>query len=507
MNAELPDGWCSTTVSQIAEVFLGKTPAKSDYASHGGLKVVKFRDLHDGAIDFSKAESGFVRAGSVASTRLRELKAGDVLITAAAHSGENIGKKCAYVASLPPEFDRVFFTGELLNIRCKLDTLSRWMYHFFCSTDGYLEIQEAVSGVHLTGGRGQSMQVPLAPLAEQRRILAEIDRVAARVTSSKNRLANAPQIAHRLRQSILTEACSGRLTADWRTAHPSNETGRQLLTRIRNVRREAATSTREKNQVAEAFEEARLRIDIGETGLEGIPESWEGTRVGAIGTVVNGSTPSRNKPALWGGTIAWVSSGEVRNNVISETRERISKAGFDSCSVRLLPPGTVLLAMIGEGRTRGQTAVLEIDAAINQNVAAVLIPHGLVEPRFLWWWFQFQYAVTRERGSGSGPQALNCQRVRELPFVLPPLAEQAEIVRRIDELLSSIGKIERRFELASSTADKIMPSLLAKAFRGELVATEADLAAAEGREYETADALLRRIKVGQTKISAKARRV
>ena len=493
MNAELPDGWCSTTVSQIAEVFLGKTPAKADYASRGGLKVVKFRDLHNGSIDFSKAEAGFIRAGSGVSTGLRELRAGDVLITSAAHSGENIGKKCAYVSSLPSEFDRVFFTGELLNIRCKIDTLSRWVYHFFCSTDGYLEIQDAVTGVHLTGGRAQLMQVPLAPLAEQSRILAEIERTAARVASSQERLARSPQIARRLRQSILAAACSGRLTADWRVAHGGIERGHQLLTRIEKARRKAATSTREQNQVAEAFEEARLQIGLMETGLENIPESWEGTRIGAIGTVVNGSTPSRNQPKLWGGAIPWVSSGEVRNNVITETRERISGPGYDSCSVRLLPRGTVLLAMIGEGKTRGQTAVLDVEATINQNVAAVLIPHGLVDSRFLWRWFQFQYEATRERGSGSGPQALNCQRVRELPFVLPPLAEQVEIVRRVDELLSAAGRIERRFELASAKADKIMSSLLAKAFRGELVPTEADLAAEVGRDYETASALLERI--------------
>jgi type I restriction enzyme S subunit len=188
-----------------------------------------------------------------------------------------------------------------------------------------------------------------------------------------------------------------------------------------------------------------------------------------IGAVVNGSTPSRKVPELWNGEIPWLSSGEVRNNLIISTREQITKAGIDSCSVRLLPPGTVLLAMIGEGKTRGQTAILKIPATINQNIAAVILSHGLVVSEYLWYWFQMQYESTREAGSGSGPQALNCQSVRELPFALPPLAEQRDIVRRVEELFSLVDQIDIRYSKAKQYIDSLKKSILAEAFCGELV--------------------------------------
>src|ERR1700680_4394120 len=105
MSDDLPHGWCSATISAFADVFLGKTPAKEDYASGGTLKIVKFRDLQGGRIVFSNSKAGFVRADETTIPGLRELRRGDVLITSAAHSGENIGKKCAFVSSLPPEFD------------------------------------------------------------------------------------------------------------------------------------------------------------------------------------------------------------------------------------------------------------------------------------------------------------------------------------------------------------------------------------------------------------------
>ena len=81
-----------------------------------------------------------------------------------------------------------------------------------------------------------------------------------------------------------------------------------------------------------------LRIDEGDRN--DTPDTWIHCRVGTIGAVSNGSTPSRKQPEFWDGEISWVSSGQVRNNVIAETRERITKAGYESSSVRILPRGT-----------------------------------------------------------------------------------------------------------------------------------------------------------------------
>ncbi|MBK6791342.1 MAG: restriction endonuclease subunit S [Anaerolineales bacterium] len=91
-----------------------------------------------------------------------------------------------------------------------------------------------------------------------------------------------------------------------------------------------------------------------------MPESWAFTSIDYIGLVCNGSTPSRKVPSYWNGDIPWISSGEVRNSIIKESREQITQEGYKNSSVRLLPKGTVLLAMIGEGKTRGQTAILDI---------------------------------------------------------------------------------------------------------------------------------------------------
>ena len=344
---------------------------------------------------------------------------------------------------------------------------------------------------------GELLQLELIvpPINEQRRIVAKLEKLLQKVDACKERLDKIPAILKRFRQSVLAAACSGRLTEDWRKQNFDIGYASTLLLRIKQKRQADAKTTKEKNQVAEAFKADYLLTKSEEFDLSELPESWSVCRIGTIGTVLNGSTPSRKKPEYWHGDIPWVSSGEVKNNVILSTREKITKRGYDNSSVRLLPQDTILLAMIGEGKTRGQTAILKISCTINQNIAAILLTHGLVSSEYLWRWFQFQYESTRGHGSGSGPQALNCQRVRELPFILPPLTEQYEIVRRVEALFKIADQIEERYTKARTYVDKLTQSILAKAFRGELVPQDPN--------DELAAELLKRIKEERMKKDTK----
>lgn len=125
--------------------------------------------------------------------------------------------------------------------------------------------------------------------------------------------------------------------------------------------------------------------------------------------------------------------------------------------------------MIGEGKTRGQSALLKIEATINQNIAAVVPVPEVLASEYLWFWFQSQYELNRLAGNGTGPQALNCQKVRELPLNLPPPEEQTEIVCRVKLLFAYADRLEARLHAAQTAANRLTPALLAKAFRGELV--------------------------------------
>lgn len=302
-----------------------------------------------------------------------------------------------------------------------------------------------------------STPFPLPPLAEQQRIVDRIESLFAKLDEAKEKAQAVVDSFETRKAAILHKAFTGELTAKWREEHYA--TDNTVLMDIKNY--SSSWSAKEKDLLSR--EQAKSEVVVLDNG-----HKWIRCTIGAVGRVTNGSTPLRKEPKYWSGKIPWISSGEVRNNIIESSNECISEEGYANSSVKLLPIGTVLIAMIGEGKTRGQSAILNIEATINQNVAAIVVEHNCVLPYYIWYWLQMNYAKNREKGSGSGPQALNCQRVRELDFFVPNLKEQKEVV---NILRKALAKEQQSKEAAEAVLDQIelmKKSILARAFRGEL---------------------------------------
>lgn len=244
----------------------------------------------------------------------------------------------------------------------------------------------------------------------------------------------------------------------------------------------------EQQRIVDVIEEQFSRLDDAEASLRkarhslyamrasvlatvGAPE-WTRKRIGDVFNVSVGTTPSRSNAALWNGGIPWVSSGEVAFCRITATRETISAAA--TTPDRVHPPGTVLLAMIGEGKTRGQAAVLDVAAAHNQNSAAIRVDHGVALPEWVYYVLMQRYAVTRQAGSGNNQPALNKSRVQEIEIPLPPVEEQHRIVGEIESRLSIIEAIEATIKHSITRVNLIRRSILEQAFSGRLVPQDPD---------------------------------
>jgi len=465
MSVGLPIGWASAPLNDIVWARKGKKPkVLIDKPAKGYKPYLLVEQLEGGPARFFTNDPGITTATEE-----------DVLVVWDGSIGKcGLGLQGAVgstiVALKPIEIEPGFL--ELFIKR---------------SRQTILETSRGTGLQHINQDVFWTLEMPIAPSDEQKRIVTKLSNLSEKVESCQIKLARAVKLLKRFRHAVLVAAYSGRLTADWREENANIEAASTLLTRIRAQRLTEAKNNKERSQIQESFTLDNTDASRDNTLSACRPESWAKCRIGSIGTVLNGSTPSRTHPEYWNGDIAWVSSGEVRNNIVTHAREYITKAGFENSPLRLLPRGTVLLAMIGEGKTRGQTAILDIQAAINQNIAALLLTHGLVQPEYVWRWFQFQYEATRERGSGSGPQAQNCQRVRELPFILPPLPEQVEITRRITNLVSLAENIEARLTKSQQLVRKIVPSLMSDALSGKLVP--------QNPKDEHAEKLLERIRI------------
>lgn len=295
----------------------------------------------------------------------------------------------------------------------------------------------------------KNLEIPIPPLNEQTCIVARIEELFSELDKAVGTLKTTKEQLEVYRQAVLKAAFEGKYTKWWRKNHnvSANEEYCEL---------------RKENQVFKdtSGDENELSLNI--------PDEWMKVRLGEIFDVEVGATPSRQHAEYWNGSIPWVSSGEVRFTTINKTREMITDIGLKNASTNLQPIGTVLLAMIGEGKTRGQSAILNIPAAHNQNTAAILVSKTLCQPKYIYYFLQLNYENTRRVGSGNNQKALNKERVRAIRVPFAPIAEQSIIVKEIEKRLSICENIEQTVNTALAQADAMRQSILKQAFEGKI---------------------------------------
>ncbi len=256
----------------------------------------------------------------------------------------------------------------------------------------------------------------------------------------------------------------------------------------------------EQHRIVEALEDHNSRIDAATLAVErsqqrvtrwaavstlnafrsSAEERW--ATIGEVCRVHVGATPSRSDPVLWNGDLPWVSSGEVNFRTICDTREQINREKIGKS--RIHPPGTVLLAMIGEGKTRGQVAILGVAAAHNQNCASIRVDESPLDSQYLYHFLKGRYEETRSGGSGGVQPALNKAKVESIKVPIVSRANQERVVEAAEEIETTKAKLLRDLSRVSGRADALRMALLRAAFTGQLVDQDpAD---------EPASALLRR---------------
>lgn len=179
--------------------------------------------------------------------------------------------------------------------------------------------------------------------------------------------------------------------------------------------------------------------------------TWATARLSDVAKIQTGGTPSRADPMNWAqGTIPWITTSEVNGGRIREAKQHITAKGLATSSAKIVPAGAVLVAMIGQGRTRGQVALLELPAATNQNSAA-LIPSAKIESEFLHQYLKFRYVAVRALSNSSGQGNLNASLIGGFHVPVPPLPEQrkiAEILRTWDDAIelveAHVSKLQMR---------------------------------------------------------------
>jgi len=456
-ESNLPAGWVWTNVGGLFNILSGGTPSTSieDYWN-GSIPWITSADIID--LKVIKPRK-CINQEAIKNSATKLVPKGSIIVV----TRVGLGKIALTV-------DDICFSQDCQGLISKNNHIYQDYILYYLSEAvkifKYENRGTTIAGV--TKKQLSELSIPLPPLPEQHRIVAKIEELFTKLDAGFEALKKVKAQVKRYRQAVLKYAFEGKLTEEWRGAHKDKlEPASVLLERIKEERKKNAKG------------KSKEIPPIDTSGLPELPEGWVWLLIGEIFSVCIGATPSRKRLDYWNGDISWVSSSEVNFCEIFKTKETITKQGFENSSTELHPQGTVLLGMIGEGKTRGQAAILQIEACNSQNSAAIRVSDVGLPPKYLYYYLVKEYEQTRKMGSGNNQPALNKLRVQMINFPLSSQLEQHKIVEEIERHFSIAYEVEKMVDQSLKQADRLRQSILKRAFEGKLVPQDPNDAPAE----------------------------
>lgn len=410
-----------------------------------------------------------------APSRARQLvRHGDVLVS--------MTRPNLNAVAMPPDDDGDFVASTGFQVLRSSWLAPRFLYHLV-QTDAFIESMGAVvQGALYPAVRPRDIaafEFELPPLREQTRIVEKLEELLSDLDAGVAELKAAQRKLARYRQSLLKAAVEGSLTADWRARQGTpQESGAELLQRILSERR----ARWEQKQLAKFAEQGKtppkgwqakypepVAPDVAD--LPSLPEGWAWATINQLASVGTGVTPLRSKPAYFtGGDIPWTTSGALNDEIVTSASDHVTPVAVEECRLELYPAGSLLVAMYGEGKTRGKCAELGFASTINQAIAALVFDDAAIAVRrHVKTVLLNAYEAMRKQSSGGVQPNLNLQIIKAFPLPLPPQREQTTIIEHLDTALEALKQQQVAIEkgLAQSAAQR--KNLLKSAFAGQLV--------------------------------------
>lgn len=474
----LPDGWITAPLGEIIEIVRGISftkEAKQSSPKEGYVACLRTTNVQR-EVDWSNL--WFVPRQYV--KRQEQLVQQQDILISTANSLELVGK-VAQVKTIP---HRATLGAFISLIRSASGINPTFTYYQLTASEFQAKIRSCASTTtnisNVSTAKLAELNFKIPPLPEQQRIVAKIEELFTKLDAGVEALKTARAQLGRYRQTILKAAVTGELTREWREAHRAElEPAADLLERILRERR----AKWEANQLAkmQAAGKPPKNDDWKQkypeptppdtSQLPELPEGWLWTSIEQLVDVGTGATPLRSNPNYYAnGTIAWVTSGSLNSLFVDNADEYVTELALKETNVKVFPRGTLLVAMYGEGKTRGKVSELRIAATTNQACAA-LVFNGLARQSksFLKTFLRKNYDDVRRLSSGGVQPNLNLSIIKETAVPFPSLTEQQQIISEVERLLSIADAMERTIEQSLRQAERMRQSILQQAFAGKLV--------------------------------------
>jgi type I restriction enzyme S subunit len=495
MNQVLPKGWFDTKLGSIIDYGKAAKKTLSDVESNSWIL-----ELEDIEKDSSKLLKFVTASERPFKSTKNTFKKGDVLY----------GKLRPYLNKVIVALENGVCTTEIIPINSEPYCLNKYMFYWLKCSKFLHYVDEVSHGVNmprLGTSDGKSAPFRLAPLAEQKEIVTLLDKHLAQVESTKARLDAIPAILKRFRQSVLSAAVSGKLTAEWRKSYPQ-KSAKFILSDLANKReiilnKEIELGNKEIKRSLSKIAKHKAELPSSE-----LPKSWVWTSfMASMERVVD--CHNKTAPYIDSG-IPLIRTPDIRNGIISlKGAKYISQDTYDYWSRRCPPEsGDIIFtreAPMGEAGIVPTKTVL----CMGQRMMLLRPMNDFINSKYVFLnilSLNFQERMNKN-AIGTGVKHLRVADVESLPYPLAPIDEQSEIVRRVEELFAYADRVEAQVNAAQQRVNNLTQSLLAKAFSGELTAKWR----AQNPELITgknsAAALLEKIKAERASLAGKKKSV
>ncbi|KLV71163.1 restriction endonuclease subunit S [Citrobacter sp. MGH110] len=407
-GGKLPEGWVECELSALGHIVTGKTPSTKEPSNFGGdIPFIKPGDLDLGGYITVTADTLTEKGLALVPT----LPTNSIVVTCIGNLGK-VG--ITTIRSASNQQINALIPSEKLNVK--------FIYYQILTLKPWLESQSAATTIAIVN-KSKFSQAPFKfpPISEQKIIAEKLDTLLAQVDSTKARLEQIPQILKRFRQAILTAAISGRLTDKWRK-----------LTDLQTI--------------------------------------WKSYTLGELVTIDRGSSPRPIKDYITTDEngVNWIKIGDTKEGekYIRSTKERITREG--SKKSRKVTPGDFILS---NSMSLGRAYIVEIEGYVHDGWFILRLPEN-IDKNYFYYLLSSSQLQTQfsSLAVGGVVQNIRSELVKQAIVNIPPLQEQAEIVRRIEQLFAYADTIEKQVNSALTRVNSLTQSILAKAFRGELTA-------------------------------------
>lgn len=418
------------------------------------IEIGKLFNIEKGSLQSSKCTPGqyaFITAGEEWKTHIEYTHDCEALVFAMAASG-SLGRT-HYVNGKFIASDLCFILTPKKEYVSKVNLR---FYSFYFNTYRERIVKATATGTSKLAINRKSFsnyQIYLVDIEKQTQLLHKLDKMKSISDGLLQTIQQQQKYAEMLRQSILQQAVEGKLCEQ----DPNDEPASVLLEKIKAEKERLIAEKKIKKQKS-------LPPISEEEKPFTLPKGWEWCRLGELANIATGSTPAKNKVEYYmHGTIPWITSSETGQEYVSSARYYVTDLAVKECNLTINQPHTLVMAMYGQGKTRGQITELAIPATTNQACATISCYMSSLNP-YLKIYCKKIYQEIRELASGGAQPNLNMNKIKEYVVPCPPLLEQHRISDKVKIFMQLCDQLEEELINANLHSSQLMEAVLQEAF-------------------------------------------